>query len=106
MTNATFLFYISIIILIIFSFKNIYKPLKVLRNLKPPQIIMNKENGYYYLIEDNIYYHIPDEPTFEYLGRYFGFSWSDAKPMQSDEIKLKFKPGKDLPSIKDHFPKT
>lgn len=70
---------------------------------KPPNIIRNPE-GYYYLIEGNNCLHIPDKPTLEYLGSYFGFKWSDAKTMLDDEIKQKFVIGKQLPSITLHCP--
>lgn len=58
-----------------------------------------------YLVEGNTCFHIPDPPTFEYLGSYFGFSWSDSKLMLPDQIDHKFIKGKQLPSILKYCPK-
>lgn len=58
-----------------------------------------------YLVKGNTYSHIPDPPTFEYLGNLFGFSWNDSIPMSSDDIKREFVKGKELPSIKSYCPK-
>ena len=76
-----------------------------LKRLKDVRVIRNTITGYHYLIEGNNCQHIPDPPTFEYLGRYFGFSWNDAKPMEPDDIKDTFVMGKQLPSILAHCPK-
>lgn len=72
---------------------------------RPIEIIRNPD-GYQYLVEGNKCSHVPDPPTFEYLGRFFGFSWADSKPMLSEDIKSKFVMGKQLPSILSHCPKT
>lgn len=58
-----------------------------------------------YLVKGDTCCHIPDEPTFNYLGSFLGFTWTDSKSMTHDEIKRKFTIGKQLPSIKLHFPK-
>ncbi len=72
---------------------------------KPVRIIKNSKS-YHYLVEGNSCFHIPDPETFNYLGSYLGFSWSDAKEMLPDEISRRFTIGKALPSIRLHFPKT
>ena len=59
----------------------------------------------HYLVEGKFCSHIPDPPTFEYLGRYFGFYWADSKLMTHDEIKRKFTIEKQLPSILLDCPK-
>jgi len=81
-------------------------PIKVLMNLKEHiRVIKDPDAGKCYLVEGNICLHIPDPPTFEYLGSYLGFSWSDLETMTPAEIKRKFNIGKQLPSIQLHFPK-
>lgn len=72
---------------------------------KPVRIIKNFKS-YHYLVEGNSCFHIPYPETFNYLGSYLGFSWSDAKEMLPDEISRRFTIGKALPSIRLHFPKT
>lgn len=68
-----------------------------------PDIIVDFE-GYYYIIENGSRFHIPDPQTFEYLGKYFGFKWSDAKSVGEDEAK-KLNTGRPLPSILPHCSK-
>jgi hypothetical protein len=76
-------------------------------NLKEnTRIIRNPDGGHCYLVEGNTCVHIPDPETFDYLGRYLGFSRAHIKTMTTTEIERKFKIGKQLPSIKLHFPKT
>jgi hypothetical protein len=65
-----------------------------------PDVIVDSER-YYYIIENGSRFHIPDPPTFEYLGKYFGFKWSDAKMVGDDEAK-KLNTGRQLPSILPH----
>jgi uncharacterized protein with PQ loop repeat len=77
---------------------------KRLLNIKKPIVINDPSDGYQYLVQNNTCYHIPDPETFKYLGQIFGFKWADSKPMPLDEIKKKFIIGKDLSSIKLHFP--
>ena len=80
-------------------------PQKVLRNVKESVQVIN-DSERHYLVEGNICSHIPDPPTFGYLGSFFGFSWTDSKLMLPDDIKRKFVIGKQLPSILLHCPKT
>jgi hypothetical protein len=68
-----------------------------------PGVIVDRE-GYYYIVENGSRYHIPDPPTFEYLGKYLGFKWSDARVVDEAEAK-KIKAGRPLPSILAHCPK-
>lgn len=72
-------------------------------SLSPPEIIVDAQ-GDYYLVEAGSRYHIPDPPTFNYLGEYFGFGWDDAKLMGPDEIK-KYPRRRPLPSIRPHCAK-
>ena len=54
-----------------------------------------------YLVEGENYFYIPDPPTFEYLGKVFGFSWDTSEPMLPHDIESKFIKGTALPSIQD-----
>lgn len=51
-----------------------------------------------YIIENNIYKHIPDPETFDYLGQVFGFDWKDSEEISDDKFK-EFSSGSTLPSI-------
>jgi hypothetical protein len=77
----------------------------VLQKKRGVKVIRNPQ-GYQYLIEGNSCCHIPDPPTFHYLGGLFGFTPADSKVMESEEIKRKFTIGKQLPSITVYFPKA
>lgn len=61
-----------------------------------------KDGEKYYLVKGSICSYIPDEPTFNYLGDFFGFSWGDAKLMSFDDIQQKYKMGKHLSSIRSY----
>jgi hypothetical protein len=82
------------------------KNAKMSLNLNKSIRIIKNPRGYHYLVEGSNCYHIPDPPTFNYLGSYFGFSWSDTKEMMPDEISQKFTVGRALPSILSHCPVT
>ena len=79
--------------------------IKGLINTKKRVRVIRNPTGYCYLVEGNTCSHIPDPPTFEYLGSYLGFQWSDLETMEATEIKRRFNIGKQLPSIRLHFPK-
>lgn len=68
-------------------------------NLRPVRVVRNPA-GYQYLVEGNTCFHIPDPPTFNYLGSFFGFSWDDSELMLPDEINRRFTIGRQLPSIR------
>jgi hypothetical protein len=73
---------------------------------KKTSLIMSSDSdGKIYLVEGKTCSHIPDPETFQYLERFFGFSSSNIKRMPSEDIKGKFVTGRQLPSIKFHFPK-
>ena len=67
--------------------------------------IVNNKGGHY-LVENNICHHIPDSPTFNYLGAYLGFSWGDSVPMPFDKMRKKFTMGGQIPSILGHCPQN
>ena len=58
-----------------------------------------------YLVVGDSYFHIPNEPTFEALGKIFGFWWQDSVPMSSEDIKQTFTggQGKQLPDISKFY---
>jgi hypothetical protein len=66
----------------------------------PVEILKDGEK--HYMVKDGICSHIPDQPTFNYLGAFFGFSWGDAKLMSFDDIQKKFIMGKHLSSIRSY----
>ena len=84
--------------------KNSLSP-KALINSNNPIEIIKRPEGHHYLLQGGVCSHIPDPPTFEYLGRFFGFSWFNAKPMSFDDIKANYIIGEQLPSILPHCPK-
>ena len=57
-----------------------------------------------YMVKGKKISHIPDPPTFLYLGSYLGFSWNDVEIILQDEIDRKFTIGAPLPSILKYFP--
>jgi hypothetical protein len=75
------------------------------RNIFHISKIIKDPQGAHYIVKGNTCYVIPNEATFEYLGKLHGFWWNDAKPMSSEDIKRKFVMGKELPSILEHCPK-
>lgn len=68
--------------------------------------VISNPQGYQYLVQGNNCCHIPDPPTFDYLGSYFGFCWADSELMLPDEINRRFTIGKQLPSILLYCPKV
>ncbi|MCX5830537.1 MAG: hypothetical protein NT140_01350 [Deltaproteobacteria bacterium] len=72
---------------------------------KTPVEIIRRPEGHHYFVQDGICRHIPDPPTYEYLGMFLGFTWLDARTMLFDDIKKKYSIGEPLPSIESFFPK-
>ena len=79
--------------------------MKLIGSNRPSRRIIRDRQGVQYLVEGKNCYHIPDVPTYEYLGRFFGFDWGDSKEMEHEEINRKFTKGRQLPSITAFFPK-
>ena len=71
---------------------------------KAPFEIIRRPEGHHYFIQGDVCRHIPDPPTYEYLGAVLGFTWLDARTMLFDDIKKKYSIGEPLPSIMAHFP--
>jgi len=80
---------------------------KLIGTKKRARIIRDPRDAqqFTYLVEGDKCYHIPDPPTFNYLGSYFGFSWRDLEDINTDDFKRKFTIGKQLPSIQLYVPK-
>lgn len=110
LTPWQFLFYASIIAIFIPSIRNtiisIFHKGRVIKSTNGNVHVIRSPDDRHYLVDGNICSHIPDPPTFEYLGSYFGFSWNDAKLMLPEDINSRYTVGKALPSIRLHFPKT
>jgi hypothetical protein len=70
---------------------------RIIRDPRDPQLFT-------YLVEGNKCYHIPDPPTFNYLGSFLGFSWKDLEDIPTEDFKRKFIVSRQLPSIQTFFP--
>lgn len=55
-----------------------------------------------YLIENKTARHIPDPPTFEYLGKVYGFYGKDIEVMSDYSFRKSFSNGSVIPSILPH----
>ena len=67
------------------------------------QVIQTRIDGRIYIVERNSVRHIPNPPTFNYLGAYFGFGWGDVKEVLPAELD-RYTRGSELPSIISHCP--
>jgi hypothetical protein len=65
---------------------------------------LGDQQKFTYLVDENGCRHIPDPPTFDYLGSYLGFKWKDLEYISSDEFKHKLTVKTQLPSILSHIP--
>ena len=100
---ACLIYWVYFLVISLIQHRN---PLKVLMNFKEHvRVIKDPDAGKCYLVDGNTCLHIPDPPTFDYLGSYLGFSWADLETMTTADIRHKFTIGKALPSIQLHFPK-
>lgn len=67
--------------------------------------VVHDAYGHQYLVDGDTINHIPDPETFNYLGSFLGFTWTDSELVGSDEIASRFKKGRQLPSVRLYFPK-
>ena len=67
------------------------------------RVIRDPATSEIHLVEGKTCRHIPDPRTFNYLGAYFGFGWSDIEYGSSAEMKQMTREST-LPSIRDYCP--
>jgi hypothetical protein len=72
---------------------------------RQPRVVRQTDREAIYLVEKRTYRHIPDRETFNYLGQFLGFRWSDIETMTPVEFGKQFSAGSMLPSILPHCEK-
>ena len=98
---TVFCIFIVCIIYWLYLFINSNALRRLLNIKRHPRLIKDTKSSLdiTYLVEGNECHHIPDAPTFKYLGAFLGFSYSHIEHMSTDDINRKYKIGKQLPSI-------
>lgn len=66
---------------------------------EPVRVVRQYTDDRQFLIKNNIARHIPDPPTFEYLGQLYTFDWGTSEGITPDDFNAQFSLDSALPSI-------